>query len=187
MGASINIHPNKNADDVSLSWRYYWAQKKNLLEYWLKVKLWSNIWLARCRETQVRLHSVGYSTLPVPSRLPVLFRGWTGWKSFIGAMPSRDCWAAEPIRNDVLHPVLLKVRSWLDRVIRTQYSLTSSRFSLVRESTANPWMDFQKSTDVNMDIHDFWMLVFNYSYKRGYPHWYPSTDIHARTFRNGYP
>jgi len=29
-------------------------------------------------------------------------------------------------------------------------------------------MDFQKSTDINMDIDDFWMLVFNY----------PSMDIH---------
>jgi len=48
-------------------------------------------------------------------------------------------------------------------------------------------MDFQKSTDINMDIHGFWMSVFNYPHKRGYPHWYPSTDIHARTFRNGYP
>ena len=59
--------------------------------------------------------------------------------------------------------------------------------SLVRESIANPCMDFQKSTDINMDIHDFLMSVFNYPYKRRYPHWYPSTDIHARTFRNGYP
>ena len=44
--------------------------------------------------------------------------------------------------------------------------------SLVRESIANPCMDFQKSTDINirMDIHDFWMSVFNYPYKRGYPH-----------------
>jgi len=40
--------------------------------------------------------------------------------------------------------------------------------TLVRESTANPCMDFQKSTDINMDIHDFWMSVFNYPYKRGY-------------------
>jgi len=31
-------------------------------------------------------------------------------------------------------------------------------------------MDFQKSTDINMDIHDFLMSVFNYPYKRGYPH-----------------
>ena len=42
--------------------------------------------------------------------------------------------------------------------------------SLVRESIANPCMDFKKSTDINMDIHDFWMSVFNYPYKRGYPH-----------------
>jgi len=42
--------------------------------------------------------------------------------------------------------------------------------SLVRESIANPYMDFQKSTDINMDIHDFWMSVFNYPYKRGFPH-----------------
>jgi len=59
--------------------------------------------------------------------------------------------------------------------------------TLVRESIANPCMDLQKSTDTNMDIHDFWMSVFNYPYKHGYPHWYPSTNIHARTFRNGYP
>ena len=58
---------------------------------------------------------------------------------------------------------------------------------LVRESMANPCMDFQKSMDINMDIHDFWITVFNYPYKLGYPHWYPSTDIHARTFCNGYP
>ena len=41
---------------------------------------------------------------------------------------------------------------------------------LVRESIANLCMDFQKSTDINMDIHDFWMLVFTYPYKRGYQH-----------------
>jgi len=58
--------------------------------------------------------------------------------------------------------------------------------SLVRESIANPCMDFQKPTDTNMDIDDFWMSVFNFPYKRGYPHWYPGTDIHARTFRNRY-
>jgi len=28
--------------------------------------------------------------------------------------------------------------------------------SLVRESIPYPCMDFQKSTDINMDIHDFW-------------------------------
>jgi len=42
--------------------------------------------------------------------------------------------------------------------------------ALVREFIANPCMDFQKSTDINMDIYDFWMSVFNYPYKRGYPH-----------------
>ena len=31
--------------------------------------------------------------------------------------------------------------------------------SLVRESIAYPHMDFKKSTDINMDIHDFWMSV----------------------------
>jgi len=46
---------------------------------------------------------------------------------------------------------------------------------------------FQKSTVILMDIHDFWMSVFNSSYKRGYPHWYPSRDIHAWTFYNGCP
>jgi len=38
-------------------------------------------------------------------------------------------------------------------------------------------MGFQKSTDINMDIHDFWMSVFNYPYKCGYLHRYPSRDI----------
>jgi len=43
---------------------------------------------------------------------------------------------------------------------------------------AYTYMDFQKSTDINMDIHDLWMSVFNYPYKCVYPHWYPSWDIH---------
>jgi len=64
---------------------------------------------------------------------------------------------------------------------------TVERTSLVRDSIANPWMDFQQSTDINMDSHDFWISASNYPYKRGYPHWYPSTDIHGRTFRNGFP
>jgi len=42
-------------------------------------------------------------------------------------------------------------------------------------------MDFQKSTDINMDIHDFWMSVFNYPYKCGYPH-----NIQARIFMQGH-
>jgi len=46
---------------------------------------------------------------------------------------------------------------------------------------------FQKSTDINMDIHDFCMSVFNYLYQCGYRHWYLSRDIHARTSFNGYP
>jgi len=46
----------------------------------------------------------------------------------------------------------------------------SGKYPLVRESIANPCMDFQKFTDINMDIHDFRMSVFNYPYKRGYPH-----------------
>ena len=29
-----------------------------------------------------------------------------------------------------------------------------------------------------MTIHDFFMSVFNYPYKSGYLHWYPSRDIH---------
>ena len=49
-------------------------------------------------------------------------------------------------------------------------NLEYSEAALVRESIANPCMDFQKSTDINMNIHDFWMSVFNYPYKRGYPH-----------------
>ena len=42
--------------------------------------------------------------------------------------------------------------------------------TLVREFIAYPYMEFQKSTDINMDIHDFWMLVFSYPYKCEYPH-----------------
>jgi len=36
---------------------------------------------------------------------------------------------------------------------------------LVRESIAYPFMEFQKSTDINMDIHYFFMSVFNYPYR----------------------
>jgi len=39
-----------------------------------------------------------------------------------------------------------------------------------RESIAYPYMDFQKSTDINRDIYDFLILAFNYTYKCGYPH-----------------
>jgi len=56
------------------------------------------------------------------------------------------------------------------RVYRGKYPGALTRIALVRESIANLCMDFQKSTDINMDIHDFWMSVFNYPYKRGYPH-----------------
>ena len=50
-----------------------------------------------------------------------------------------------------------------------QYKKMLNRLKpLVQESIANPCMDFQKSTDINMDIHDFWMSVFNYQYKCGY-------------------
>jgi len=61
--------------------------------------------------------------------------------------------------------------------------------SLVQKSIAYPYpyMGFQKSTDINMDIHEFWILVSIYPYKCGYPHSFPSKDIHARTFCNGYP
>jgi len=41
---------------------------------------------------------------------------------------------------------------------------------LVRESITHPYLDFQESTDINMDIQDFWMSVFNYQYKCRYPH-----------------
>jgi len=62
-----------------------------------------------------------------------------------------------------------------------QKQLTYIRPSLVRESMANPCMDFQKSTDINMNIHDFWMSVFNYPYKRKCPHWYPSTSMQGHS------
>jgi len=48
-------------------------------------------------------------------------------------------------------------------------------------------MDFRKSTVLHMDIHDFWMSVFNYPCKCGNPHSYPRRDIHAWTFYNGCP
>ena len=44
------------------------------------------------------------------------------------------------------------------------------RASLVRESIANACIGFQKSTDINMGIHDFLISVFNYPYI--------SVDIH---------
>jgi len=55
------------------------------------------------------------------------------------------------------------------------------------KSTAYPYIDFQKPSVIHMDIHDFWLLVFNSPYKWGYPHWYSSRDIHERTFYNGCP
>jgi len=58
--------------------------------------------------------------------------------------------------------------------------------TVVRESISYPYMDFQKSKDIHMDNY-YWMSVFNYPFKCGYPHWYPSRDVHARTFCNGYP
>jgi len=73
--------------------------------------------------------------------------------------------------------------TWITSYSVGKFFHKKSVSTLVRESIANPCMDYQKSTDINMDIHDFWMSVFNYPYKRGYPR----TDIHTRTFRNGYP
>ena len=45
-----------------------------------------------------------------------------------------------------------------------EFRLTSKsrKVALFRESIAYPYMDFQKSTGINMDIHDFWMSFFNY-------------------------
>jgi len=67
-----------------------------------------------------------------------------------------------------------------------------------RRSIAYPCMDLEKSTDINMDIHDFWMSVLHYPLawifklisKQGYPYkdilqWisvtnkYPWMDIHV--------
>jgi len=58
------------------------------------------------------------------------------------------------------------------------YLLYKVQFTLVRECIAYPYMDFQKSMDINMAIHYFSMPIFNYPYKCGYPHWYPNRDIH---------
>ena len=47
----------------------------------------------------------------------------------------------------------------------------------------HPYMDLKKSTDINMDIHDFCMsAVFNYPHKCGYPQY----DIHAGTSMQGH-
>jgi len=54
-------------------------------------------------------------------------------------------------------------------LILTSYAgcpLMSSMSSLVRESIAYPYMDFQKFAD----IHDFWVSVFNDPCKCGCPH-----------------
>jgi len=64
------------------------------------------------------------------------------------------------------------------------------RTTLVREFIVNPCMDLQKSTDINMDIHDFWMSVLNYPYKRGCPQWYPRISMQghsAMDIRKQYP
>jgi len=42
--------------------------------------------------------------------------------------------------------------------------------SLDRESIAYPCYGFPKTTVIQIDIHDFWMSVFNSPYKCGYPH-----------------
>ena len=47
---------------------------------------------------------------------------------------------------------------------------TSALETLVLESIAYPYMDFQKSTVIHMDIHDLGMSVFKSRYKCGYPH-----------------
>jgi len=53
---------------------------------------------------------------------------------------------------------------WPGKFPRENHVNFVGSISLVR---AYPYVDFQKSTDINMDIPDFWMLVFNYPYKCG--------------------
>jgi len=53
---------------------------------------------------------------------------------------------------------------------KNMYTNTTVSLKRSRESIAYPYIDFQKFTDINMDIHDFWMSVFNYPYKYGYPY-----------------
>jgi len=60
-------------------------------------------------------------------------------------------------------------------------------FVIIPGPIAYSYMNFRKSTVIHMDIRDFWMSVFKFPYKCGYPHWYPSKDIHARTLFNGCP
>ena len=48
--------------------------------------------------------------------------------------------------------------------------LSVSLSSLVWESIAYPYTDFRKSKVIHMDIHDFWMSVFNSPYTCRYPH-----------------
>jgi len=114
----------------------------------------------------------------------LLFLSLSLWIGFA----RKDVLSAVRINRDYSPlPIPLLEISVIDPPSQQHMQVNTFRDALVRESIANPYMDFQKSTNIDMDIHDFRMSVFNYAYKRGYPHWYPSTDIHARTFRNGYP
>jgi len=78
---------------------------------------------------------------------------------------------------------------WTNICFLVCWSQSSSMLSctLVRESMAYLYMDFQKFKVIHLDINDFWMSVFNSPFKCGCAHWYPSKDVHARTFYNGCP
>ena len=43
----------------------------------------------------------------------------------------------------------------IDNQLTLRVDISRVEFSLVRESIANPCMDFQKFLDINMGIHDF--------------------------------
>jgi len=48
-------------------------------------------------------------------------------------------------------------------------------------------LGYQKIHGYHYTYPWFFMSFFNNPYKCGYPHWYPSRDIHAKTFCYGYP
>jgi len=64
----------------------------------------------------------------------------------------------------------LRDKKWYNEKIFDQFEdYFNKDKTLVRESIENPCMDFQKSMDINMDIHEFWMTRLQLSI---------SVDIH---------
>ena len=117
---------------------------------------------------------------------------------------NRTCWPAADLLGIYLHAGVKKLL-WISTISRATETkdcrlLTKHRCvrkdlaqqwregALVRKSIAYPYMDFRKSTVIHLDTHEFWMSLYDFPYyKCEYPQWYPSKDIHARTFYNGRP